>query len=139
LPNFLAGIQVVIPKSVVTGLGVVLAGGSNSCKMYLGLYQDLAGQPGDRVATVTAPATVNPGGKEFIVDPPVDITGQATFWILGVWDMTATFASTPTGTGTVTWSYTARPFSDGALPLTAPPGMTQSLNPPPNLYAIVAQ
>jgi hypothetical protein len=107
--------------------------------MYLGLYQDLAGQPGNLVATVTAPDLVNPGGKEFIVDPPVDITGQATFWILGVWDDVATFASTPTGTGLVTWSFTSRPFSDGPLRLPAPAGMTQNLIAPPNLYVIVAQ
>ena len=139
--NFLAGIQIFIPpsKSVVTGLGVVLAGGSNSPKMYLGLYQDEAGKPGNLVATVTAPTVVNPGGKEFIVDPPVDISGPATFWILGVWDMNALFASI--STTPVTWSYTARPYTDGSLPLTAPVGMNQDSThiAAPNLYVIVAQ
>ena len=133
--NFLAGIQVYIPSpSVVTGFGAVLYNSTASCNMVLGLYKDMAGAPGDLVATVTAPALVAPGGKELSVSPPVDILA-GTYWILGVWDGLATFSSnsaTP-----VTWRYASYPF--GALPPTAPSSMTAGSFPPPNVYVIVAQ
>jgi hypothetical protein len=138
--GFLAGIQIFIPSanSVVTGLGVVLAGQSASVDMYLGLYQDLAGEPGKLVATVTAPANVGPGGKEFIVDPPVDITGSATYWILGEWSDSVFFESN--STATVTWKFVQLADGIGPLPTTAP-GMNQTplLLPAPDLYVIVAQ
>lgn len=133
--NYLAGIQVYIPNaSVVTGLGVVLYGSTVSRDMYLGLYKDLAGNPSGLVATTTS-TLVAPGGKEMSVVPvPVDIAA-GNYWILGVWDGTASFA-TNTAT-TVTWRYASYAF--GALPTTAPTGMSSTSVAPPNLYAIVAQ
>jgi hypothetical protein len=135
--NFLAGIQVYIPNdSVVTGFGAVLYSepGIASATMYLGLYKDMAGSPGALAATVSTPTLVTPGGKEMNVDPPVSVTA-GTYWILGVWDSVASFATN--SATTVTWSYAAYPF--GALPATAPTNMATYSNPPPNLYVIVAQ
>ena len=133
--DFLAGIQVYIPNpSTVTGLGAVLYTATLSCNMYLGLYKDVAGNPGALVATVNAPALVAPGGKELTVDPPVDVLA-GTYWILGVWDQLATFASN--STTNVTWVFSSYAFA--ALPATAPTSMTAIPLPPPNLYVIVAQ
>ncbi len=133
--DFLAGIQIYIPnQSVVTGLGAVLYDATASCTMVLGLYGDVAGNPGALVATIASPALVAPGGAELSVDPPVDVAA-GTYWILGVWDSLATFSSN--STTTVTWRYASRPF--GALPSTAPSSMSAISLPPPNLYAIVAQ
>jgi hypothetical protein len=136
--DLLAGIAVDVPNdAVLTGLGVVLYAGPGkiaSPNMYLGLYKDVTGSPGDRVTTVNAPAKVGPGGKEFIIDPPVDIRA-GTYWILGVWDDLATFASnsaTP-----VNWRFVSYPYA--ALPTSAPPSMTQFSLPAPNLYVVVAQ
>jgi hypothetical protein len=134
--DFLAGISVDVPNdAVLTGLGVVLFNGNvASPNMYLGLYKDVAGSPGDRVATVNAPAKVSPGGKEFIIDPPVDIRA-GTYWILGVWSDLATFASN--SATLVNWRFVSYPYA--ALPTSAPPGMTQFSLPAPDLYVIVAQ
>jgi hypothetical protein len=134
--DFLAGIQIYIPNaSVVTGLGAVLYDATGSCNMYLGLYQDVAGNPGKLIATVTVPALVAPGGKELSVAPPVDVPA-GTYWILGVWDKLASFATNSTTT-TVIWRSAAYPY--GALPSTAPLTMTPISAAPPNLYVIVAQ
>jgi hypothetical protein len=134
--GFLAGIQVYIPNaSVVTGFGVVLYDGTASSKMYLGLYEDVTGNPGNLVATTqTSPTLVAPGGQELAVNPPVDVN-KGTYWILGEWDVLATFASNTTTT--VTWSFASYEF--GALPATAPTSMSTLSLAPPNLYVIVAQ
>jgi len=134
--NYLAGIQVYVPSaSVVTGLGVVLFGATTSRNMYLGLYSDVAGNPAALIATLAGPVAVSNGGQPFDVSPaPVDIA-QGNYWLLGVWDGTASFASN-TGT-TVTWRYAAR--SMGPLPSTAPTSMASTPLAPPNLYLIVAQ
>jgi len=133
--NYLAGIQVYIPNdSVVTGFGAVLRDGLVSAKMYLGLYKDVVGNPGAMVATVSTPTLVASGGAEMNVDPPVSVTA-GTYWILGVWDGLASFASN--STTTVTWRFVSYPF--GALPGTAPTSMEPTPLPPPNLYVIVAQ
>jgi hypothetical protein len=120
---------------VVTGLGVVLYGGASARHMYLGLYKDVAGIPGDLVATVSTSTLVAPGGQELSVAPPVDVVAS-TYWILGVWDGTAFFATTSL-TASVTWRYSA--YSFGPLPSTAPTSMGTINAPPPNLYVIVAQ
>jgi len=134
--GFLAGIQVYIPNdSVVTGFGAVLYTSASNCNMYLGLYRDVAGNPGDLVATVATPTLVTPGGKEMSVDPPIAVTA-GTYWILGVWDGLASFASNNTPP-TVTWRYVSYPF--GSLPSTAPTSMTPKSIAPPNVYVIVAQ
>jgi hypothetical protein len=135
--GYLAGIQVYVPTaSVLTGFGVVLYGTTASRNMYLGLYKDVTGAPGDLVATIAASVLVAPGGKEVSVAPaPVDIQA-GTYWLLGTWDGSASFASNST-TG-VTWRYAAfAPF--GPLPSTAPTAMQSSTLAPPNLYVIVAQ
>ncbi len=133
--GFLAGIQVYLPgASVLTGFGAVLYNATASCSMYLGLYKDVAGTPGALVATVAGPTLVAPGGKEVGV-PPVDVVA-GTYWILGVWDGLASFA-TNTTTTTTTWRYTS--YAYGPLPSAAPPSMTAVSLPPPNLYVIVAQ
>ena len=133
--NFLAGIQVYIPNaSTVTGFGAVLYNSTANCNMVLGLYKDVAGIPGDLVATFSPPVLVTPGGKEMSVTPPVDVLA-GTYWILGVWDGLATFSSN--STTPVTWRYASYPF--GALPATAPTSTTPTSLPPPNLYVIVAQ
>jgi hypothetical protein len=134
--NYLAGIQVYVPNaSVVTGLGVVLFGATTGRTMYLGLYSDVAGNPATLLATLAGPVAVSGGGQEFDVSPsPVDI-GKGNYWILGVWDGTASFASN-TGT-TVTWRYASR--SMGPLPETAPTSMASTPLAPPNLYIRVAQ
>lgn len=132
--SFLAGIQIYLPNSVVTGLGVVLYTGTAPCMMYLGLYRDVAGKPADLVATAVGPTNVTPGGQELTVSPPVDVLA-GTFWILGVWNKLATFASD--STTPVNWVYSSYPFA--ALPSTAPTDMTPTSLPPPNLYVIVAQ
>lgn len=134
--NYLAGIQVYVPNaSVVTGLGVVLFGATTGRNMYLGLYSDVAGNPAELVATLAGPVAVSGGGQEFDVSPsPVDI-GKGNYWILGVWDGTASFASN-TGT-TVTWRYASR--SMGPLPQSAPTSMASTPLAPPNLYIRVAQ
>ena len=137
--NFLAGIEIYIPNPcVVTGLGVVLAAVSNfkPHNMYLGLYKDVAGNPGDLVATVSAPTLVAAGGQELSVAPPVDVLA-GSYWILGVWDGLASFATNAASTVTVTWRYSAYNF--GALPSTAPTSMGSLAAQAPNLYAIVAQ
>ena len=134
--GFLAGIQVYVPNdSVVTGFGAVLYTSTANCNMYLGLYKDVAGNPGDLVATVASPTLVTPGGKEMNVDPPIAVTA-GTYWILGVWDGLVSFASNNTPP-TVTWRYASYPF--GALPSTAPTSMTPKSIAPPNVYVIVAQ
>jgi hypothetical protein len=102
--------------------------------MYLGLYKDIVGNPGAIVATVGSSTLVTPGGKEMTVDPPVSVTA-GTYWILGVWDGLASFASN--STTQVTWRYVSYPF--GALPATAPTSMDTYSQPPPNLFVIVAQ
>jgi hypothetical protein len=102
--------------------------------MYLGLYKDVAGNPGSLVATVASPTRVGPGGKEMNVDPPVAVTA-GTYWILGVWDGLASFSSN--STTTVTWRYISYPYA--ALPSSAPTGMIPTQLPPPNVYVIVAQ
>jgi len=133
--NFLAGIQVYIPNdSVVTGFGAVLKSDTVNANMYLGLYKDIAGSPGAMVAAVSSPTLVTPGGKEMNVDPPVSVT-SGTYWILGVWDGLASFASN--STTTVTWRFVSYPF--GSLPATAPTSMEPMALSPPNLYVIVAQ
>jgi len=136
--DYLAGIQVYIPSdSVVTGFGAVLYAGTMSCNMYLGLYKDMAGKPGDLVATVPTPTPVAPGGKEWNVDPPIGVTA-GTYWLLGVWDVLASFASN--SATTVNWLYTSYRYSPIApLPSTAPTSMSPASLPPPNLYVIVAQ
>jgi hypothetical protein len=133
--NFLAGIQVYIPNDcVVTGFGAVLRDGFANANMYLGLYKDIAGNPGAMVATVSSSTLVTPGGKEMNVDPPVSVPA-GTYWILGVWDGLASFASN--STTSVTWRFASYPF--GALPATAPTSMDTYSQPPPNLFVIVAQ
>jgi hypothetical protein len=135
--NYLAGIQVYIPNdSVVTGFGAVLysAPGIASATMYLGLYKDMAGSPGALAATVSTSTVVTPGGKEMNVVPPVSVTA-GTYWILGVWDSVASFATN--SATTVTWSYASYPFA--ILPATAPTNMATTSLLPPNLYVIVAQ
>ena len=133
--DFLAGIAVDIPVAgVVTGLGAVLYDATTTCHMYLGLYKDVAGNPGALVATVAAPALVAPGGKELSVNPPVDVPA-GTYWILGVWDDTATFSSN--SSSTVVWRFVS--YTYAALPASAPVGMDAYNLPPPNLYVIVAQ
>jgi len=133
--NFLAGIQVYVPiDCVVTGFGAVLVSNTANDNMYLGLYKDVAGSPGALVATVSAPTLVTPGGKEMNVEPPVPVT-SGTYWILGVWDNLASFASN--SATSVTWRFVSYPF--GALPATAPTSMQPSSGRPPNLYVIVAQ
>jgi hypothetical protein len=134
--GYLAGIQVHIPNAAaVTGFGAVFYDGTASCSMYLGLYTDITGNPGELVATVNAPAVVGPGGKEMSVALPIDIP-LGTYWILGVWNDLASFA-TNNVTTTVTWRYVSYPY--GPLPATAPPSMTALSLPPPNVYVIVAQ
>jgi len=133
--GFLAGIQIYIPNaSVVTGIGVVLYDLATPSNMYLGLYKDVAGNPGDLVATVSNPTLVAPGGKELSVAPPVDVLA-GTYWILGVWDGLASFATN--STTNVTWRFSSYPF--GPLPAAAPTSMDTVSAPPPNLYVIVAQ
>jgi hypothetical protein len=133
--GYLAGTQVYIPgASTVTGFGVVFYNLTASASMYLGLYTDVTGNPGHLVATVSAPALVAPGGKEIGVAPPVDVPA-GTYWILGVWDVLASFSTNVTTT--VTWRYASYPF--GTLPTTAPTSMTPISLPPPNVYVIVAQ
>jgi hypothetical protein len=113
----------------------VLDDGTASSKMYLGLYEDVTGKPGNLVATTqTSPTLVAPGGQELAVNPPVDVI-KGTYWILGEWEVLATFASNTTTT--VTWKYAAYDF--GALPATAPTSMSTLSLAPPNLYVIVAQ
>ena len=68
------------------------------------------------------------------VDPPIAVTA-GTYWILGVWDGLASFASN--SATTVTWQYVSYPF--GALPSTAPTSMIPKSIAPPNVYVIVAQ
>jgi len=132
--NYLAGIQVYIPNAcVTTGLGVVLYGATASRNMYLGLYRDVAGNPEERITTVASPSLVAPGGRELTV-PQVKIPA-GNYWLLGVWDGTASFAAN--STQTVTWRYASHPY--GPLPETAPTSMLSTEAPPPNLYAIVAQ
>jgi hypothetical protein len=81
---------------------------------------------------------VDPGGKESSANPPGAIFGRGAYCILGVWNANAAFASN--SVTLVTWSYAARPFGNGALPLTAPVGMTQDNTiDPSNLCAIVTQ
>jgi hypothetical protein len=134
--NYLAGVQVYVPNaSVVTGLGVVLFGTTLSRSMYLGLYSDEAGNPASLIATLAGPVTASAGGQEFDVSPaPVDIA-KGNYWLLGVWDLTASFASN-TGT-TVTWRYASHAM--GPLPKTAPTSMQPTPLAPPNLYIKVAQ
>jgi hypothetical protein len=134
--NYLAGVQVYVPNaSVITGLGVVLLSATTSRNMYLGLYSDEAGNPAKLIATLAGPVAVSAGGQEFDVSPaPVDIA-KGNYWILGVWDGTASFASN-TGT-TVTWRNVSRPM--GPLPQTAPTSMGSIQYPPPNLFIKVAQ
>jgi hypothetical protein len=134
--NYLAGVQVYVPSaSVITGLGVVLANATTSRNMYLGLYSDVAGNPAALIATLAGPVAVSAGGQEFDVSPaPVDIA-KGNYWILGVWDGTASFASN-TGT-TVTWRYASR--SMGPLPQAAPTSMASTPLAPPNLFLRVAQ
>jgi hypothetical protein len=131
----MAGIQVYVPNaSVVTALGVVLYGSTATRNMYLGLYKDVAGSPGDLVAAA-GPSLVAPGGKELgITSAQVDIAA-GNYWILGVWDGTAAFASN--STAPVTWRYVSHAF--GALPTTAPTGMGTTSAAAPNLYVVVAQ
>ncbi len=134
--DYLAGIQVYVPNaSVVTGIGAVLFGATAGRSMYLGLYSDVAGNPASLVATLAGPVSVSSGGQEFDVSPaPVDIA-KGNYWILGVWDQTASFASN-TGT-TVTWRYASRAM--GPLPQTAPTSMASTSLAPPNLFIRVAQ
>jgi len=108
--------------------------GIASATMYLGLYKDMAGSPGALAATVSTSTVVTPGGKEMNVVPPVSVTA-GTYWILGVWDSVASFATN--SATTVTWSYASYPFA--ILPATAPTNMATTSLLPPNLYVIVAQ
>jgi hypothetical protein len=131
----LAGIQIYVPNpSVLTGLGVVLYGATASRNMVLGLYRDVAGNPADLVASA-GPALVTPGGKEVAVAPSAVDLVAGNYWLLGVWDGTASFAAN--STATVVWRYAARPY--GALPSTAPTGMGSANAVAANLYVVVAQ
>jgi hypothetical protein len=134
-PGYLAGVKVYVPSAgVVTALGAVLADKATSCHMVLGLYRDMAGIPGELVAA-TEPALVGRGGNTLSVSPPVDVS-SGSYWILGVWDDTAWFASDSATLDD--WRYATCSF--GVLPSPkAPENMQKKNYPRPNIYVTVAK
>jgi hypothetical protein len=134
-PNYLAGIQVYIAQaSVITGFGVVIHSSGTARSMYIGLYRDVAGSPSNLVATASGPFQATPGGTEVPVATQVDIPA-GNYWLLGVWNGSATFAAN--STTPVPWRFSAHSF--GPVPSAAPVAMEPVSYAPPNIYAIVAQ